>query len=294
MIRFASLCASILALSSAACAEPPRGDAGVLARAIHNAKKGATVRVPAGAYDVADLKIERDLTLIGDGEVVLFSSGKVEKGLLVPGWDVNFRVENITFRDAESWDQNGAGIRHDGDDLTVVDCRFIDNEDGILATGDDKGAIDIARTAFIGNGFGDGYSHGLYVSSGASLAIKDSRFVGTKIGHHVKSLAASTTITGTSFDDAGGRTSYSVDASGGGAVIIAGNSFVKSVDADNSTLINYDLTRGGAASALEITGNRIINRNPSGRLLRNSTALRAVIENNEITNEGRGRFSVGQ
>lgn len=294
MLRFIFSCLVALALCATACAEPPRGDAGALMRSIANAKSGATLRVPAGLYDIADLRIEKDLTIVGDGDVVFFSSRTVEKGLIVPGWNVDLIVENITFRGARSYDRNGAGIRHDGDNLTVVDCRFIGNEDGILATGDDKGAIDIVRSAFIGNGFGDGYSHGIYVSSGASLAIADSRFVGTKIGHHVKSLAAKTTITGTSFDDADGRTSYSVDASGGGAVVIARNSFVKAADADNSTLINYDLTRGGAASELRITENRIVNRNPWGRLLRNSTALKPVIDGNEIANEGRGRFSVGQ
>ncbi|MGE0409709.1 MAG: hypothetical protein AB7P23_10690 [Amphiplicatus sp.] len=295
MTRFAPIAAAgALALLSCARAEPPAGpaagDVGALHRAINAAKRGATVAVPAGRYDITDLRIERDLALIGEGEVVFFSSGKVEKGLLVPGWDVSLRVENITFRDAESWDQNGAGIRHDGADLTIVNCRFIGNEDGVLATGDEKGAIEIAHSDFIDNGYGDGYSHGVYVSSGASLTITDSRFVGTRVGHHVKSLAATTVITGVAFDDAEGRTSYSVDVSRGGDLTVADSSFVKAANADNPTLINYDISRGGEAKALRITGNRIVNRNPWGRLLRNDTPLKPVIQGNDVANEGRGRF----
>lgn len=285
--------AFMLALALPALAfAAPAGDAGALARAVEMAQSGAIVEVAAGEYDIADLKIARDLTLTGAGDVVFHSSRKLDKGLLVPARGVSLRVENITFRGARSRDRNGAGIRHDGLDLTVVNCRFIGNENGVLATGDAKGAIEIIRSEFIGNGHGDGYSHGVYVSSGERLTITDSRFAGTKYGHHVKSLAGVTVIAGSAFDDADGHTSYAVDASRGGDVTISGNSFIKAADADNNALFNYDLTRGGEAKALRITENRIVNRYRSAILLRNRTSLAPVIENNKITNEGRARLSV--
>jgi len=201
-------------------------------------------------------------------------------------------IENIRFEGARSPDLNGAGVRHDGLDLIVINCAFDNNEDGILATGRDEGIITITGSVFSNNGYGDGYSHGIYVASGATLRITSSRFVGTRIGHHVKSLANETTIENSSFDDADGKTSYSVDASKGGAVRIIGNSFVHAADGDNSTLINYDQTRGGGADALIITGNRIVNRNRNGRLLRNDTDLEPVIANNEIIDEDGGRMTV--
>lgn len=268
------------------------GDAAALARAIEAAPAGATLKLAAGEYDVADLRIPRDLTLIGDGEVILYSSHKLDKGLLVPVNGVSIRIENITFRGARSWDRNGAGVRHEGRDLTIVNCRFIDNEDGVLATGDENGVIEIVRSEFVGNGYGDGYSHGIYVSSGARLTISDSRFVGTKYGHHVKSLAGVTVITGSVFDDANGHTSYAVDASRGGDVTISGNSFAKAADADNNALFNYDLTRGGQAQALRITRNRIVNHYRGAVLLRNKTRLAPMIEDNQITNEDRARMTL--
>ena len=211
--------------------------------------------------------MRKTVTLVGEGDVVLVGTRVLQKGLLNPVLGASLTVENLTFKDAEARDHNGAGIRHDGEFLTVINCKFIGNENGILATGAPQKTIEIRNSAFIGNGYGDGYTHGIYVVAAGKLDIKDSKFIGTKIGHHVKSLASVTTITGTEFDDTGGQTSYAVDASKGGDVTITGNSFVKSADADNESLINYDLTRGGEAAGLTITNNRIVNRNPAGKLL---------------------------
>jgi hypothetical protein len=289
---FALLVFVLASCVSTAWADITVDNAAALEQAATRAKKGETIVLAAGRYDLTDLKIPRDLTLKGDGEVVFYTSRPTEKGILNPLWDASLRVENIRFEGARAPDLNGAGIRHDGLNLTVVNCIFVANEDGILATGQDHGVITITGSAFINNGYGDGYSHAVYAASGKTLDISASRFVGTRIGHHVKSLAATTRVTGSSFDDADGKTSYAVDASRGGAVTITGNSFIQAADADNSTLFNYDQTRGGNADALVITGNRVVNRNRNGRLLRNETGVTPVISDNEITNEAGGRLAL--
>lgn len=266
------------------------GDGASLMRAIAAAKDGDRLTAPAGEYLIGDVKIPRSLTLVGEGEVVFRAAGPVEKGLLNPLEGASLRVENITFFGARSPDLNGAGIRHDGADLTIIDCAFIGNENGVLATGAETGRVRISGSSFIGNGHGDGYSHGVYVVRAESLSVESSRFEGTKIGHHVKSLARRTRVVDSHFDDTGGRTSYALDASAGGHVVFAGNSVVKSADADNAAIVNYDLSRGGVAAALRIEGNRIVNRHPSGALLRNATAVAPVLYDNQIINEGRGRL----
>lgn len=283
---------AMLVQITAAWAEIAVGNAADLRKAVNSAKAGETILIAAGRYDLTDLKIPRDMTLKGDGEVVFYSGRPTQKGILNPLWDASLRVENIRFEGARSPDLNGAGIRHDGLNLTVVNCVFENNENGILATGRDEGDITITASAFIDNGHGDGYSHGIYLSSGRSLTISASRFAGTRIGHHVKSLAQITEITGSIFDDADGKTSYAVDASKGGAVTVTGNSFIQAADADNSTIINYDLSRGGEASALTITDNRFVNRHRNGRLLRNETDLVPVMEGNEVVNETGGRLAL--
>ena len=278
--------------SGPACAQKLVSSAPHLKHAVETATRGETIEIAAGRYDLTDLKIPRDLNLTGQGKVTFFSSKPVAKGLLNPLSGASIRVENIIFMGATAPDENGAGIRHEGDNLTIVNCVFQENENGILTTGADSGRIRIRGTSFLRNGFGDGYSHGIYVVRAVSLEISDSNFSGTKIGHHIKSLAARTRIINTRFDDAAGQTSYAVDASKGGDVLIVDNVFFQAADADNSTIINYDLSRGGAAAGLTIINNRITNRHHDGRLLRNATKLAPVMSGNEITNEGRGRLTL--
>ncbi len=266
------------------------GDTAALRQSIASAQNAQTISVAAGRYNLADLKLSRDITLVGDGDVVFYSTYPLAKGLINTLEGTSVRIENIIFEGARSPDLNGAGIRHDGKDLMVVSCTFNGNENGILATGRDDGQVSVVESVFIGNGHGDGYSHGIYMSSGNTLTIESSKFIGTKIGHHVKSLAGKTTITNSLFDDADGRTSYAVDASRGGAVSIRSNTFVHAADGDNSTLFNYDLSRGGEAVSLEITGNTITNSNRNGRLLRNDTALAPILHDNKITHIKGGAF----
>ncbi len=288
----AALAAFAFTPLSAAWAEIAVASAAELRDAVDRASKGETIVIAAGRYDLTDLKLPRDVTLKGDGAVTFYSARPTEKGILNPLWDASLRVENIRFEGARAPDLNGAGIRHDGMHLTVINCVFENNEDGILATGQDEGEVTITGSAFIGNGYGDGYSHGLYAAGGRTLTITASRFIGTRIGHHVKTLTPVTKITGSSFDDADGQTSYSIDATHGGSLTITGNSFIQAANGDNSTIINYDKTRGGVAEALVITNNRFVNRNRNGRLLRNDTDIVPVLEGNEVINEDGGRLEL--
>ncbi len=278
-----------LAVAVLVSPEAAAGDSAWLAGAISSAKSGAVIDIPAGDYDLTDQKIDRSLTLKGspDGKTVLRSAAVTEKGILVPLIGVDLRVENLTFASAKSWDRNGAGIRHEGRNLTVVNCRFIGNEDGILSTGDKDGVISIERSLFKENGFGDGQSHAIYVDGAALVDVRDSKFVSTRIGHHLKSLSKKTEVRGTTFDDGHGRGSYAIDASKGGELIAENNVFIQASDAENYSIINYDLTRGGSADGVTITGNKVVNRFQGGNFLRNDTKLQPAMSANTIENLGR-------
>lgn len=288
-MRQAVLIFVCIAFSSACSPPAAASNSDWLKRAISSAKSGAVIDVPAGDYDLTDMKISRSLTLRGApaGGAFFRSAETTEKGILVPLSGVDLTIENITFAGAKSWDRNGAGIRHEGGNLTIVNCKFIGNEDGILATGDSDGVIRIIDSEFSDNGFGDGQSHGIYVSSGARLEVTGSRFVGTRIGHHIKSLADTTIVRGTLMDDAYGRSSYAIDVSKGGNVTVEGNKFIQAADADNYTIINYDLSRGGAASSLAVSGNDVVNYFDGGVLLRNDTKLSPKLFENRIENKGK-------
>ncbi len=283
------LCILAIALAALPASGALAGDSAWLAEAIASAKSGAVIDIPAGDYDLTDQKIYKSVTLKGsaDGKTVFRSAAVTEKGILVPLAGVDLRVENITFSAAKSWDRNGAGIRHEGRNLTIVNCRFVGNEDGVLSTGDKNGEIVIDRTLFRENGFGDGQSHGVYVDGAALVDVRDSKFVSTRIGHHLKSLSKKTVVRGTTFDDGHGRGSYAIDASRGGELIAEGNVFIQASDAENWTIVNYDLTRGGSADSVTMADNKVINRFQGGVFLRNDTKLHPVMRANTIENLGR-------
>lgn len=279
------LCAFALSALTPVHAAQSVDSVDALERAVRKADDGDSIVLAAGKYDITDLKIADDLSLRGEGEVVLYSSRPVAKGLLNPLPGVSLTVENLTFRGARSPDLNGAGIRNDGRYLTIVDCVFEENENGVLSTGDRDGVIAITGSRFLRNGHGDGYSHGIYVLRASKVEIADSEFIGSRIGHHIKSLADETMISNSTLDDADGETSYAVDLSKGGRVLITGNTIIQAADASNLTMINYDTSRGGKARSLKVIGNTIVNRRRNGRFLRNGTALTPVVFDNEIKNE---------
>src|SRR5262245_19145015 len=94
-------------------------------------RPGDVIKIAAGAYhgDGASWS-SSNLTIRGvGGRVRLFAEGKSaqDKAIwVISGTDVT--VDIIEFRDAKVPDQNGAGIRFEGRNLTVRNSAFFDNE----------------------------------------------------------------------------------------------------------------------------------------------------------------------
>ncbi|MEO1253133.1 MAG: right-handed parallel beta-helix repeat-containing protein [Pseudomonadota bacterium] len=290
MIARAVIASLVLFMATPSYADMIVETASEFRAAAAGARAGETIIVRAGNHDIGEVRIDRDLTIRGEDGAVLYASSPVAKGVLNPLWGVSLTIENLTIRSARSPDLNGAAIRHDGLHLDIRGCVLEGNENGVLATGQENGVIRIADTQFLRNGHGDGYSHGIYVVRAERLEITESAFIGTRIGHHVKSLAGETRLIGNRFDDADGRTSYAVDASRGGSVTIRDNTIVQARDSENATIINYDTSRGGEARSLTISGNTITNYRRGARLLRNATGTTPVMNNNKIQNEAGGPF----
>ena len=215
------------------------------------------------------------------------------KGLLVPLSGTSLEVRGLTFQNAKSPDQNGAGIRLEGRQLIVSGCTFITNENGILATGSDESEVTVVNSRFFGNGYGDGRSHGIYLSNGARLAVESSRFESTRIGHHVKSIASRQTLVRNSrFDDGNGLTSYMVDVTGGGDMIIEDNYVVRRRDAEQETLFNYDTSRRGRKGVITIARNQITNEKGRANLLRNPEEAPVYLDGNSFDNLNGGTMTL--
>ena len=205
------------------------------------AANGDVVKISAGDYtgDVTTWSAN-NLTICGvGGRARLFANGKNAGGKGI--WVIrggNVTVDSIEFHDAKVPDQNGAGIRAEGLNLTINNSGFYDNENGIL--GGDVGTITIDRSEFARNGFGDGFTHNIYVGPTDRLNVTSSYFHEAKIGHNLKSRAKQTSIENSYFmDGPTGTSSYLVDFPNGGVVYLRGNLFQKGPDADNSIAIAY-------------------------------------------------------
>ncbi|MDR7251559.1 hypothetical protein J2X46_000531 [Nocardioides sp. BE266] len=254
------------------------------------ARDGDTVLIDAGTYsgDVATWT-QDDLTLRGvGGRAHLRADGNDAQGKAI--WVIagdRTTVDRIEFSGATVPDQNGAGIRQEGTDLTVTRSWFHDNEDGILTGADPASDIVITRSRFVDNGFGDGYSHNLYVGAVRSLTVKGSWFGGAATGHEIKSRAARTTIVANHITDGDSTASYSIDLPNGGLSLVAGNVVVQGPRSENPALVSYGAEGlSNPSRTLWVVNNTFVNRRTSGTFVALADGSRARLRNNLLVGPG--------
>ncbi|MBR9977420.1 MAG: right-handed parallel beta-helix repeat-containing protein [Bacteroidetes bacterium] len=152
----------------------------------------------------------------------------------------NTTVEWVEFSGARVQDRNGAGIRQEGRHLTLRHCSFHHNEMGILAGNDTGSHILFEYCIFANNGYGDGYSHNVYINHVGRFTMRFCYSHDAVIGHNVKSRAHETWLLYNRFDEAdGGNTSREIDIPNGGLAVIVGNTLDHGVNTDNSNLLGF-------------------------------------------------------
>ncbi len=161
-------------------------------QALTAAQDGDTVEIDSGTYtgDVCIWKKNNLLVRGVGGYAHLAAGGKNAGGKAI--WVVQGNddvLEDIEFSDCTVPDNNGAGIRFEGTNLTIHHCYFHDNEDGILAGDNANSDIIIESSEFARNGYGDGYSHNLYINHVKSLTFRFCYSHHAKVGHNLKSRA---------------------------------------------------------------------------------------------------------
>ena len=254
------------------------------------ARDGDTVLIDAGTYagDVATWT-QDDLTLRGvGGRAHLRAGGRDAQGKAI--WVIagdRTRVDRIELSGAAVADRNGAGIRQEGTDLTVTRSWFHDNENGILTGADPDSDIVVRRSRFFRNGFGDGYSHNLYVGAVRSLTVTGSWLSDADTGHELKSRAARNTIVANRISDGDATASYSIDLPNGGLSLIAGNVVVQGPRSENPALVSYGaegLTN--PSRTLRVVNNTFVNRRTSGTFVAVADGTRARLVNNLLVGPG--------
>jgi hypothetical protein len=214
-----------------------------IAEAARQAKDGVVIEVEAGDYS-ADVAVwsQDDIAVRGvGGRVRLLAAGASaeQKGIWVVRGG-SMRVENVDFVGARVPHRNGAGIRLEKGKLMVRNCRFEDNENGIL-TGNDKGIeLEIDSSEFGHNGAGDGQSHNLYVGAIGRLKVTGSYFHHARVGHLLKSRAAENFIAYNRLtDEAGGSASYELEFPNGGVAFVIGNLIQQGPKTQNPHIVSF-------------------------------------------------------
>jgi hypothetical protein len=247
------------------------------------AQNGDRILITPGDY-VGDVTTwsASNLVICGDGgRARLFANNKNAQGkgtwvLSVPS-TATTTILNVEFHQAKVPDQNGAGIRLDGGNLVLRNTGFYDNENGILG-GEGNTTVTIDRSEFARNGFGDGFTHNIYIGNITRLNVSASYFHEAKIGHNLKSRAKETFIENSYFADGStGTSSYLIDTPNGGVVFLRGNLLHKGPKADNSIAIAFGaegLT--WTANTLTMVHNTVVSTYPGGAFVSAPTATQQV------------------
>ena len=245
---------------------------------------GDTVKIAAGAYYDCTVWATNNITIEGAGPGVILTDTTCQGKAIFVIHANDVTVKNITLQRARVPDQNGAGIRAEGINLTVEDSTFINNQDGILAGNNPSSSIIIRNSEFNHNGacVGD-CAHGIYVNKIALLRIENSRFFDTQVAHHIKSRAARTELIDNHIEDGpDGTASYEVDIPSGGALVMTGNAIEKGPKNQNhsAAVIIGEEGVSQATPELVFKNNVFTNDGPPTTFVRNLTATPAQLIDN--------------
>lgn len=291
LVFFIAILAPVVAVPARTLRVGPGEKLTLPSEAAAKARTGDVIEIAAGLYagDAAVWRASR-LTLRGmGGRAHLRADGHDAEGKAI--WVVkgdDTLIENIEFSGAAVSDGNGAGVRAEGRNLTVRNCFFHDNENGILGG---VGDVLIEGTEFAHNGAGDGYTHNIYVGARADrFILRASYSHHARVGHNVKSRARENHILYNRITDEGdGESSYSIDLPEGGRSYVIGNVIQQGPATKNNAILVYG-EEGIAAdrdAGLFVVNNTFVNDSDRGRFIAVSAkAGRARVANNLVVGPG--------
>ena len=206
----------------------------------------------------------------------------------------NITVENVEMVGAKVIDKNGAALRLEGDNFTLRGSFLHDNENGVLGGLSTASNILIETTEFGHNGYGDGYSHNLYIFNVGSLTFRYNYSHDANVGHNLKSRARINTISYNRFSSTppgqtgstvSGQPSYEIDLPNAGTAYVIGNVIEQPAANQNSTMLAYG--EEGASNPLQdlyVVNNTFLNdQSTAGTfILTGSTVTTPVLMQNNI------------
>jgi len=264
--------------------------------AIAAAQPGDVIEVDAGSYAGDTCAWSTDnLTIRGVGGRAKIDATNTaiaqQKGIFVI-MAKNATIEGFEFSHAAISQQagnNGAGIRHQGLNLTVRNCFFHDNQNGILggpldngAPADGMGEVLIEGSEFSHNGAGDGFSHNMYLNHYAKLTLRYSYSHDGNVGHLVKTRAYTNFILYNRITDEAGTASYEIDVPNAGTTYVIGNVVEQSMTTGNPAILAYGEEGATNPDAhLFVVNNTFVNAKGSGTFvsLGNGASPASIVNN---------------
>ncbi|HEY6161416.1 MAG TPA: T9SS type A sorting domain-containing protein [Bacteroidia bacterium] len=244
---------------------------------------GDTVYIDGGVYSNDAVKwTKKDLRFVGLGtgnnRTILQYTGDIPngKGIWVfelPGTCDNAYIENIVFDGAQVSNTdggNGAGIRYQACNLTVMNCKFMNCQNGILEGNANVSTSNVMlyNSEFQNNGYQlpndptySGYEHNIYISASAdTLWVQNCYFHDPRgQGNSLKTRAQRAFILYNLIDEASGYGSWEIDIAQGGLNIIMGNVIVQGPAGSNHGIIGYDAVTNNLED-LYFINNTVINQ----------------------------------
>ena len=293
--RFHILLFAQLLASAATLTVGPVGQYPTPCAAIVVAQSGDVVEIDAaGSYtgDVCAI-YTNGLTIRGaNGRPHIDAGGNDSQGKgiwVIAGNDTI--IENIEMSGAAVPSHNGAAIRQEGRNLTIRNCYFHDNEEGILTGPDLSSAILIEYSEFARNGYGDGFTHNMYIGNIGQFTLQFSYSHDAIVGHLVKSRASQNYILYNRLTDESGSASYELDLPNGGLSYVIGNIIQQSATTQNPNMTAYleeGTTSGNPSEALYVVNNTFVNSLGSGMFVYVDPrdTVPALLENNFFSGGG--------
>lgn len=255
----------------------PEKDLKVPSQAAKVAQHGDIVEIDAGQY-YNDYAIwhQDNLTIRGVGGVAKFGSNRLipnDKGIWIINGN-NTVLENLEFSGAMVRSTNGAGIRHQGGNLTVRNCYFHHNEFSILSGRNLEAEINISNSRFWFQRRATRFSHGIYIGTAKRFTITGSHFKGTDQGHQIKSRALHNYIAYNRIEDIEiGGSSRLIDLPNCGYSVVLGNELHQGASTYNMDVIGYGAEgcqdRSAEQKMLYVVNNTLVNEAIGGTLVHN-------------------------
>jgi hypothetical protein len=261
--------------------------------AVTAAQDGYTIEIDAGVYSNQTITISKNsLTLRGIGGYAHLKWGTGNyltntatipngKGIMVIQGN-NITIENFEFSGAKVVDENGAGIRYEGGNLTIRKSYFHDNETGILGEGGLNHTLLIESSVFERNGYcPSSCAHNVYIGQMGKLIFRYNKSIDAREGHPLKSRAQINEIISNYLSTKNSDGSYEADFPNGGTVYFVGNIVEQGVNTGNSNMFAYG--EEGSTNpnpALYLVNNTFYNHRNSGVFLSVSGSPTIAVKNN--------------